>query len=323
MTPLAPADAALVPRFAGFPSFMRLAVLDDPSQVDVALVGVPFDGGTTNRPGARHGPREIRNQSSLIRRINANGVVPYDTLRVADLGDSPVNPFDIADSLSKIESFFRGLRAGGAIPLAAGGDHLITLPILRALADRPLGLIHFDSHSDTGDAYFGENRYTHGTPFRRAIEENLLDPHRCVQIAIRGTYYQSTDFDFARAVGIRIITMEEIMERGIKPVMAETREIIGDRPCYVSFDIDSLDPAFAPGTGTPEIGGLTTREAQIMLRALYGCQIIGADVVEVSPPFDPSGLTAFTGAAIMFELLCAIAQGKGAGFATPRSGPEP
>jgi guanidinopropionase len=310
MSLLSPTDAALVPRYAGFPSFMRLPVLDDPSLVDVALVGVPFDGGTTNRAGARHGPREIRNQSSLIRQINANGVAPYDVLRVADLGDSSVNPIDLADSLKKIEEFFKRIAAGGAIPIAAGGDHLITLPILRALAKSPLGLIHFDSHSDTNHKYFGDNLYTHGTPFRRAVEENLLDPKRCVQIAIRGTYYHETDFDFAREAGFRIVTMEEVTDRGIAEVMAEARGIVGDLPCYLSFDIDSLDPAFAPGTGTPEIGGLTTREAQRALRALYGCRIIGADVVEVSPPFDPSGLTAFTGASIMFELLCAIAEGK-------------
>ena len=306
-----PVDAALVPRFAGFPSFMRLPVLSDPALVDVALVGVPFDGGTTNRPGARHGPREIRSQSSLMRRINANGVSPYDHLRVADLGDAPVNPIDLLDSLAKIEGFFSSLTGAGAIPIAAGGDHLITLPILRALAKSPVGLVHFDSHSDTNDKYFGENRYTHGTPFRRAVEEGLLDPKRCVQIAIRGTYYHSTDFDFARDAGFRIITMDEVMDRGVAEVMADTNAIIGSAPVYISFDIDSLDPAYAPGTGTPEIGGITTREAQRMLRALAGKNIVGADVVEVAPPFDPSGLTALTGATIMFELLCAVARGNG------------
>lgn len=302
-----PVDAALVPRFAGMPSFMRLPVLTDPALVDVALVGVPFDGGTTNRAGARHGPREIRNQSSLMRRINANGVSPYEHLRVADLGDAPVNPIDLLDSLTKIEGFFLSLN--GAIPITAGGDHLITLPILRALAKQPVGLVQFDSHSDTNDRYFGENLYTHGTPFRRAVEEGLLDPKRCVQIAIRGSYYHQTDFDFARAAGFRIFTMDEVMDRGIAQVMAETNAIIGDAPVYISFDIDSLDPAYAPGTGTPEIGGLTTREAQRMIRALTGRNIIGADVVEVAPPFDPSGLTALTGATMMFELLCAIAGG--------------
>jgi len=305
-----PIDAALVPRFAGVPSFMRLPIITDPALVDVALVGVPFDGGTTNRPGARHGPREIRNQSSLIRRINAGGVCPYDHLRAADLGDAPVNPIDVADSLAKIEGFFKSIGAAGAIPIAAGGDHLITLPILRALATTRIGLVHFDAHSDTNDKYFGENLYTHGTPFRRAVEEGLLDPRRCVQIAIRGSYYHPADFDFALNAGFRIFTMDEVMDRGIETVMAETSEIIGGEPVYVSFDIDSLDPSCAPGTGTPEIGGLTAREALRAIRLLSGKNIIGADVVEVAPPFDPSGLTALTGATMMFELLCAIAAGR-------------
>jgi guanidinopropionase len=305
-----PIDAALVPRFAGVPSFMRLPFITDPSLVDVALVGVPFDGGTTNRPGTRHGPREIRNQSSLMRRINANGIAPYDTLRVADLGDAPVNPIDLLDALAKIEEFFARITQAGAIPIAAGGDHLITLPILRALAKKPVGLIHFDAHSDTNDKYFGDNPFTHGTPFRRAVEEGLLDPQRCVQIGIRGTYYHPTDFDFARASGFRIITMDEVMDRGVADVMTEVRSIAGLEPVYVSFDIDSLDPSVAVGTGTPEIGGFTAREAQRMLRSLTSLNIIGADVVEVSPPFDPSGLTALTGATMMFELLCAIAGKK-------------
>lgn len=308
MTLFEPQDAALIPRFAGASSFFRLPVLTDPSAVDVALVGVPFDGGTTNRPGTRHGPREIRNQSALMRRINANGVSPYDSLRVADLGDCPVNPINLLDSLEKIEAFFAGIAAAGAVPITAGGDHLISLPILRGLAAKePVGLIHFDAHSDTNDLYFGDNPYTHGSPFRRAVEEGLIDPKRAVQIGIRGTYYHESDWDFARAAGFRIITMDEVMDRGITDVIAEARAIAGALPSYVTFDIDCLDPAYAVGTGTPEIGGLSTREAQRMLRDLSGLNIIGADVVEVSPPFDPSGLTALTGATMMFELLCAIA----------------
>lgn len=311
MTLFEPQDAALVPRFAGTPSFFRLPMLTNPAEVDVALVGVPFDGGTTNRPGTRHGPREIRNQSSLMRRINANGVSPYDTLRVADLGDSPVNPIDLLDSLAKIENFFAGIAAAGAVPITAGGDHLISLPILRALArSEPVGLIHFDAHSDTNDTYFGNNPYTHGSPFRRAVEEGLLDSKRVVQIGIRGSYYHESDWDFARGCGIRVITIDEVLDRGISDVIAEARAIAGALPAYVTFDIDCLDPAYAVGTGTPEIGGFTTREAQRMLRALSGLNIIGGDVVEVSPPFDPSGLTALTGATMMFELLCVIA-GRG------------
>lgn len=306
-----PLDAAMVPRFAGMPSFFRLPFITDPHLVDVALVGVPFDGGTTNRAGARHGPREIRNQSSLIRRINANGIAPYETLRVADLGDAPTNPINLLDSLARIESFFKSIAAAKAIPITAGGDHLITLPILRGIAAQPVGLIHFDAHSDTNDNYFGDNPYTHGSPFRRAVEENLLDPKRAVQIGIRGSYYHETDLDFARATGFRIITMEEFCTRSIDDVMAEARDIVGTFPTYISFDIDSLDPSVAVGTGTPEIGGFTAREAQMMVRKLRGLHIIGADVVEVSPPFDPSGLTALAGATMMFELLCAIADKAG------------
>jgi guanidinopropionase len=315
-----PIDAAAVPRFAGMPTFMRLPVAA-PGEVDIALAGVPFDGGTTNRPCARHGPREIRNQSSLIRRVHhVTGISPYDLVRVADCGDSPINPIDLADALKRIESFFAELRRAGAVPIAAGGDHLISLPILRGLvgSSGPVGMIHFDAHSDTNDRYFGDNPYTHGTPFRRAVEEGLLDPKRIVQIGIRGAVYDARDHDFARTSGIRIVFIEEFAERGVEAVMEEARAIVGDGPAYVSFDIDVIDPSMAPGTGTPEIGGLTTREAMKMLRLLRGLAIIGADVVEVSPPFDPSGATALVGATVMFELLCVIAEQRAAARA-----PEP
>jgi guanidinopropionase len=316
-----PIDAAMVPRFAGTPSFFRLPQLTNPSLVDVACVGVPFDGGTTNRAGARHGPREIRNQSSLIRRINANGVAPYSSLQVADLGDSPVNPINLLESLELIEGFFKEIVDAGAIPLSAGGDHLVTLPILRAIArDAPVALIHFDAHSDTNDTYFGDNPYTHGSPFRRAVEESLIDPRRTVQIGIRGSYYHESDLDFAKAAGFRIITMDEFDTRGVDEIIAEAVDLVGDRPTYVSFDVDGLDPTMAIGTGTPEIGGFTAREAQRMLRKLGAVNIIGSDVVEVAPPFDPSGLTALTGATLMFELLCAIAAGRQRDIATLRTG---
>lgn len=306
-----PVDAALVPRYAGIASFMRLPIVSSAEGYDVVFAGVPYDGGTTNRPGTRHGPREMRTQSALMRRINANGVAPYETLRVADIGDCPVNPFDIQDALAKIEGFFTEIREAGAIPIAAGGDHLISLPILRALGrDRPLALIHFDSHSDTGDAYFGNNRYTHGTPFRRAVEEGLIDPRRSLQIGIRGTYYDPADFDFAYEAGFTIISMDEAADLGPLGVVKRARAVVGDSPVYVSFDIDCLDPAMAPGTGTPELGGFFTREAQRMIRGLAGLPIVGADVVEVSPPFDVGGVTALAGATMMFELLSAIAAGQ-------------
>lgn len=306
-----PLHSGSVPRFAGPSTFMRLPMAT-PEQVDIALIGVPFDSGTTNRPGARHGPREIRNQSSLVRRVHhVTGVSPFDQVRAGDCGDVVVNPLDLPGALDTISSFFAGVHRAGARPLVVGGDHLITLPVLRGITSEPVGLIHFDAHSDTYDEFFG-NRYNHGTPFRRAVEEGLLDPKRMVQIGIRGAISDAENYDFARAAGIRIIFIEEFMERGIDAVMAEARSIVGGARTYVSFDIDALDPSFAPGTGTPEIGGFTTREAQAMVRSLAGLNIIGADLVEVSPPFDPSGVTAMTGATLLFELLCVMA-GSNAG----------
>ncbi len=304
-----PVDAAVVPRFAGLATFMRLPAVASAEGLDVALVGIPFDGGTTNRAGARHGPREIRNQSSLMRRVHhVTKVAPFNLVNVADVGDLSVNPINLLDGLARIEADMAKIVAAGAIPLVAGGDHLTTLPVLRAVAkERPVGLIHFDAHSDTNDTYFGDNPYTHGTPFRRAIEEGLLDPKRVVQIGIRGSIYDPDEHGWARDQGIRIIYMEEFVRRGAAEVMAEAREIAGSLPTYVTFDIDSIDPSMAPGTGTPEVGGFTTREAQEMLRLLDGVDIVGADVVEVAPPFDVGGMTAIAGATMMFELLCVIA----------------
>jgi guanidinopropionase len=301
-----PLDSGKVPRFAGPSTFMRLPIAR-PDEVDIALIGIPFDGGTTNRTGARHGPREIRNQSSLVRRVHhVTGISPFDLARIADCGDAPVNPLDLNETLESITSFYADVKRAGALPLTAGGDHLISLPILRGLAkDAPLGMIHFDAHSDTYDSFFG-SRYNHGTPFRRAIEENLLDPKRIIQIGIRGAISDAKNYDFAKAVGVRIVFIEEFEERGAKAVMEEARSIVGDRSIYVSFDIDVLDPSIAPGTGTPEIGGITTREAQKLIRLLAGLDIAGADLVEVSPPLDPTGGTALTAATLMFELLCVV-----------------
>lgn len=315
-----PVDASVVPRFGDIPTFMRLPHTRDPQGIDIALIGVPWDGGTTNRAGARHGPREIRNQSSLMRKVHhVSRLAPYDLAQVADLGDCPVNPIDLMDSLERIERFYRMVHEAGTLPLSAGGDHLVTLPIMRAIAkDRSLGMVHFDAHSDTNDRYFGDNPYTHGTPFRRAVEEGLLDPKRTVQIGIRGSIYGSSDMTFAEESGMRVIYMEEFTEIGPKAVIEEARRVAGDGPTYISFDVDGLDPAFAPGTGTPEIGGMTTREAQQVVRGLQGLDLAGGDVVEVAPPFDPSGSTALVGATFMFEILCLLADrvarrnGKGA-----------
>jgi guanidinopropionase len=304
-----PVDAAVTPRFGSIPTFMRLPHLKDPSQIDIALIGVPWDGGTTNRAGARHGPREIRNMSSFMRKVHhVSRIAPYELARVADLGDAPVNPIDLMDSLGRIERFFAKVHAGGCIPLSAGGDHLVTLPIFRAIAaKRPIGMIHVDAHSDTNDRYFGDNMYTHGTPFRRAVEEGLLDPKRVVQIGIRGPIYSADDMAFAESSGMRVIYMEEFAKLGVEKVVKEARRVAGRGATYISFDVDGLDPVYAPGTGTPEIGGLTTLEAQHLLRGLQGLDLIGGDVVEVSPPFDPSGNTALVGATIMFEILCLLA----------------
>lgn len=304
-----PLGGSEVPRFAGRSTFMRLPQIEDPAQVDIALIGLPWDSGSTNRVGQRHGPREIRNNSTMMRLVHqASRIAPYDLCRIADLGDVPVNPIDIRDTLERTRNFYREVHRAGAIPLTAGGDHLGTLPILRAIArDEPMALVQFDSHSDTNDTYFGDNPYTHGTPFRRAIEEGILDPKRMIQIGIRGSLYDATDLDWAREQGIRIIEIEEYFDLGPKKVIAEIARVVGDSPTYITFDVDALDPVYAPGTGTPEVGGFSTHEAQQMIRGLRGLNLVGADVMEVAPPFDSSGITALTGATLMFELLCILA----------------
>ncbi len=309
-----PLDANEMPRFSGIPTFMRLPHVTDPSLVDIALIGVPWDNGTTNRAGARHGPREVRNMSSFMRRVHhLSRISPYELCRVADLGDVSVNPIELDQTMGRIEAFFKTVREAGAVPLSVGGDHMISLPILRSIATAgPLGLIHFDAHSDTADSYFGGSRYTHGTPFRRAIEEGLIDAKRMIQIGIRGSIYGAGDFDFAERAGIRIVFIEEFFEIGVEAVIAEARRITGDGPAYLSFDVDGIDPVYAPGTGTPEIGGYTAFDAQRMIRGLRGLDIIGADVVEVSPPFDPTGNTALLGATLMFEILCLLADAHAA-----------
>ena len=305
-----PLSGFAVPRFGGLPTFMRLPYVDDPNGIDIGLIGVPWDGGTTNRAGARHGPREIRNQSSFIRRIHQTTLTsPYDICNVADLGDTSVNPIDLMDTLKRVEEFFARVNAAGTVPLTAGGDHLITLPIMRAIArDRTIGMVHFDAHTDTNDRYFGENKYTHGTPFRRAVEEGLLDPKRTIQIGIRGSLYTKNDYDYVRETGIRMIAIEEYFEMGVDAVIEEARRVVGNGTTYISFDVDGLDPVYAPGTGTPEIGGYSTFDAQTMIRGLRGLNLVGGDVVEVAPPFDPSGNTALVGATIMFEILCVLGE---------------
>ena len=298
------------PRFTEIPTFMRTPHLTDPAQTDVAMVGVPYDGATEARPGARYGPREIRNMSTMMRAIHhVTRVNPYRLCRIADLGDVPLgHALDVEASHADITSFFQSLHRAGAKPLAAGGDHSITLPILRALAlEEPVGLFHFDAHTDTWDEELG-SRFSHGTPFRRAVEEGLLDPKRTVQIGIRGAANSEEAWDYSRDAGMRVIFMEEFTKLGVEGVIAEARRVIGSGPTYLTFDVDGLDPAFAPGTGTPEVGGVTPVEAQALVRGLQGAHLVGADVVEVSPPYDPSGGTALIGATFMFEILCLLAE---------------
>ncbi len=304
-----PVSGNIMPRFSGIATFMRLPHVTDYTDVHIGLIGVPWDGGTTNRAGARHGPRQIRDLSTMARNVHHKSrIEPFKLCNCADLGDVPVNPIDLEDTLGRIEDFFARIHAAGVAPLSAGGDHLVTLPIMRAIAkDRPLGMVHFDAHTDTWDRYFGDSKYTHGTPFRRAIEEGLLDPKRTVQIGIRGALFGNADNDWGQAQGIRVIDIEEFNDLGVEAVIAEARRVVGDGPTYVSFDVDGLDPVYAPGTGTPEIGGFTTHEAQRMIRGLRGLNLIGGDLVEVSPPFDPSGNTALVGVTMMFEILCVLA----------------
>ncbi len=309
-----PISGAVMPRFAGIPSFMRLPIMDFDhpgiDEVDIGIIGVPWDGGTTNRPGARHGPRQLRDLSTMIRATHpVSSIAPFKLVNCADLGDVAVNPAGLEDTLGWVSDYYSKIKARGIVPMTAGGDHLVSLPVLRGLVDdtAPIGMIHFDAHTDLFDSYFDGCKYTHGTPFRRAIEEGLLDPKRVVQIGIRGTMYDGEDIEWGRAHGVTIITMDEFADRNIADVMKQARQIVGDQPTYVSFDIDCIDPAFAPGTGTPEIGGFTTRDAQLLIRRLDGLNLIGADLVEVSPPFDESGNTAWVGVSMMFELLCMLA----------------
>jgi guanidinopropionase len=306
------ADYDLVggPRYSGIATFLRAPLIADPAELDIALIGVPFDGGVENRPGQRHGPREIRNMSTVIRTIHhVTRINPHKLCRIGDIGDVPIgNTFDVQQSHADITSFFRRVHAAGAVPLSAGGDHSISLPILRAVAaDRPVGMVHFDAHTDTCDEEFG-SRFTHGTPFRRAVEEGLLDPARTVQIGIRGTQNSEDAWEFPLRSGMRVIYIEEFTDLGVDAVIAEARRVVGNGPTYVSFDVDGLDPVYAPGTGTPEVGGLTTIEAQRLLRGLRGLDLVGGDVVEVAPPFDPSGNTALVGATMMYEILCILAE---------------
>jgi len=297
-----------MPRFGGIASMMRLPQQGSTAGLDACFVGVPFDLGTSNRTGTRFGPRQIRAESVLLRPYNmATRAAPFDSLQVADIGDVATNPYSMHDSIERIAVAYDEIIADGCRPITLGGDHTIALPILRAMHKKygKVGVVHVDAHADVNDTMFGE-KIAHGTPFRRAVEEGLLDCNRVIQIGLRGTGYAAEDFDWCREQGFRVEQAEACWGKSLAPLMREVREMMGDGPVYLSFDIDGIDPAFAPGTGTPEIAGLTVPQALEIIRGLKGLNLVGADLVEVSPPYDPLGTTALLGANLAFEMLCVL-----------------
>lgn len=297
-----------MPRFGGIATFMRLPGTTDPADLDVAIVGVPLDIGTSWRPGARFGPRGIRSESVMTRPYNmATKAAPFDALRIDDTGDVAINTFNLLDSVDRIEAHYDELLANDVIPVTMGGDHTVVLPILRALTKKtgPVGLVHIDAHTDINDTMFGE-KITHGTPFRRAVEEGLLDPTRVVQIGVRATGYADDDFGWSRDQGFRVVEAEECWHKSLTPLMDEVREQVGGGPVYLSFDIDGLDPSVAQGTGTPEIGGLTSIQGIEIIRGCKGLDLVGCDLVEVAPVYDTSGNTAHLAANLLYEMLCVL-----------------
>ena len=309
--PAGPPDGRTVPRFAGPDTFARLPRLQDVGRADVAVLGIPFDAGVSYRPGARFGPAAVRAGSKLLRPYHpALDVTPWAGQQVADAGDLAVNPFDIGEAIGQIESGANAALGSAGRLIALGGDHTVALPLLRATAARhgPVALIHFDAHLDTWDTYFGAP-YTHGTPFRRAVEEGLLALDSSAHVGVRGPLYSSADLTDDAGLGFATVSTAEVARRGVDEAVARIRERAGRRPVYLSVDIDVLDPAHAPGTGTPEPGGLTSRELQFILRGLDGLHLVGADVVEVSPPYDHAELTALAAANVAYEMLSLFARG--------------
>jgi len=300
--------------FIGIATFGRQPHTRDLAGVDVAIVGVPFDSGTSHRSGARFGPRRIREMSLLLWGYNNPlGVAPFEALKVIDYGDVDIIPVNIEDTYTNIEREVGAILDAGAMVITLGGDHSIALPLLRAHARRhgPLAVVHFDSHPDTWDSEFGGRPYSHGTPFRRAIEEQLIDTRAYIQIGIRGPTSNARDLQDARDLGARVITIDEVMPVGIPAVLKEVHDRVAGKQVYVSFDIDAVDPAFAPGTGTPEVGGLTSYQALQLVRGLKGLNLIGFDLVEVSPPYDHGDITAVLAANLAFEFLSLLAMKKG------------
>lgn len=299
-----------LPRYSGIPTFMRVPLAHDLDEIDIAIAGVPFDGGVTARPGARYGPREIRNMSSMTRAIHhVTRFNPFAACRVGDVGDVPfTDVYHLEHSHADIRRFFEPIFAAGKRVLIAGGDHSITFPVFQALAPRrPIGMVHIDAHTDTWDEFLG-SKFNHGSPFRRAVEAGVLDPKRTIQIGIRGAQNSDEGWRYSLESGMRVVFIEEFDALGVAEVVREARRIVGDGPAYLSVDVDGLDPVYAPGTGTPEVGGISTREALALLRGLEGLDFVGADVVEVAPPYDPSGNTALLGATLMYECLCLLAR---------------
>lgn len=304
-----PLSGNVMPRFGGPATMMRLPTQDNAQGLDAAFVGIPLDIGTSNRAGTRLAPRQIRDESRMLRPYNvATFAAPFESLQVADIGDVPINTFNLLKSVEIIEQFYtQHILAYDCKPLTLGGDHTIALPILRALAKKhgPVALVHIDAHADINDEMFGE-KIAHGTPFRRAVEEKLLQTDKVVQIGLRGTGYSADEFNWSREQGFRVEQAEACWHKSLSPLMAEIREQLGETPVYLSFDIDSIDPAYAPGTGTVEIGGLTVPQSLEIIRGLKGLNLIGGDLVEVSPPYDPSGNTALLAANLLFEMLCVL-----------------
>lgn len=297
-----------MPRFGGPATMMRLPSQDSSEGLDACFVGIPMDIGTSNRPGTRLGPRQIRDESRMLRPYNmATRAAPFESLQVADIGDVPINTFDLKKSVDIITEAYRDILSHDVVPLTLGGDHTLTWPILRAVKEKhgPVALIHVDAHADINDHMFGET-VAHGCPFRRAWEDGSLQNDKVFQIGLRGTGYSAEDFDWGREKGWTVVQAEECWYRSLAPLMQEVRATIGDAPVYLSFDIDSLDPAFAPGTGTVEPGGLTTHQALEIIRGCAGLNLVGCDLVEVSPPYDPSGNTALIAANLLYEMLCVL-----------------
>jgi len=302
-------DSSVVPRFADIATFMRCPRHPVDPVIDIGLVGVPFDLGVNYRTGARSGPAGVREGSRVIRRVHpSSNIKPYELCNVADLGDAPINPMSKDQSIAQIETFFRSMKKAGIVPIAVGGDHTIPLPILRALVDpdQPVGILHIDAHADVLDTLCGD-KVNHATFMRRAMEEGLVDKDRVIQVGMRGSRFSEDDVSYAYDVGYEVVTMDDYESMGRAAVIERVGEVLGEGPVYVSIDIDGLDPAYLPGTGVPEIGGIIPRDMQKILQSLRGKDVIGGDFSEIAPMYDPTGMTCITVANLMFELMCIIA----------------